>query len=61
MLGKMIKQMSNTPIYLTEQETKDILSAIRIYTDETCAQYITLEDYLSYNIIDKVLTILRGE
>ena len=53
--------MSNTPIYLTEQEARDILSAIRIYTDEACTQYITLEDYLSYNIIDKVLTILRGE
>ena len=61
MLERMIKQMSNTPIYLTEQEARDILSAIRIYTDAACTQYITLEDYLSYNIIDKVLTILRGE
>jgi hypothetical protein len=58
---RLLKQLKNKPVYLTEQEVKDILGAIRIYTDETQTQYITLTDYLTYNIVDLVLTTLRGE
>ena len=61
MQERLLKQLKNKPVYLTEQEVKDILGAIRIYIDETQTQYITLTDYLTYNIVDLVLTTLRGE
>lgn len=51
----------NNPIYLTSSEACSFLDSIRIYTNETKTQYILLVDYLTYNIADKVITILRGE
>lgn len=51
----------NNPIYLTAFEARSFLDAIRIYTDETKTQYISFIDYLTYDITDKVITILRGE
>ena len=61
MQERILKQIMNNPIYLTAFEARSFLDAIRIYTDETKTQYISLTDYLTYDITDKVITILRGE
>lgn len=61
MQERIIKQIMNNPIYLTSSEVRSFLDSIRIYTNETKTQYISLVDYLTYDIADKVITILRGE
>ena len=61
MQERIIKQIMNNPIYLTSSEVHSFLDSIRIYTNETKTQYISLVDYLTYDIADKVITILRGE
>ena len=61
MQERILKQIMNNPIYLTSSEMYSFLDSIRIYTNETKTQYISLVDYLTYDIADKVITILRGE
>ena len=59
-LEEMLKKTLNKPIVITKEQLKNIMIFVK-ETDDGI-ETISLEDYLSLKIIDKLLTLLnRGE